>query len=248
MIITLLKTIFLIMGSCLRQELIIPTPKSTMKSVPCISTSSPQFQIIFIFSGKHIYRRWNLSQNSTALHSAGQVELLSATKSIRLNLQITTSPKQRMFSALNHGLGGFSLSLDHRQGLAQYAVETAWNITVYSISPSNNQLNLYIEFTVLHKHVYLQDNVIQDSEDPEPTTSPATEASIESLESKIFDSLSDNSASCYICLEDFELGCEVVFMPCAHMFHGNCIRTWLRTGHYCPVCRFQMPIAHDDTR
>ncbi|WCJ41533.1 RING/U-box superfamily protein [Euphorbia peplus] len=45
---------------------------------------------------------------------------------------------------------------------------------------------------------------------------------------------------CSVCLE------EVVdiasAMPCAHVFHENCILKWLQTSHVCPVCRFPMPV------
>ncbi|GFP97942.1 E3 ubiquitin-protein ligase ring1-like [Phtheirospermum japonicum] len=46
---------------------------------------------------------------------------------------------------------------------------------------------------------------------------------------------------CVVCMDEFSRGCEAVCMPCEHVFHGDCITKWLRTSHFCPVCRFEMP-------
>ncbi|XP_060185786.1 uncharacterized protein LOC132615241 [Lycium barbarum] len=47
---------------------------------------------------------------------------------------------------------------------------------------------------------------------------------------------------CVICYEQLgNEGKKIVCMPCSHMFHGDCIRTWLDKSHYCPVCRYDMP-------
>ncbi|CAJ1958913.1 unnamed protein product [Sphenostylis stenocarpa] len=48
---------------------------------------------------------------------------------------------------------------------------------------------------------------------------------------------------CAICFEDFVVG---VRMACMHMFHKNCISEWLKIGHSCPLCRFQVPTTSSD--
>ncbi|GER51502.1 RING/U-box superfamily protein, partial [Striga asiatica] len=50
--------------------------------------------------------------------------------------------------------------------------------------------------------------------------------------------------SCVICMDEFEKGCEVVGMPCGHDFHEGCVDKWLRTSHYCPVCRYELPTSY----
>lgn len=46
------------------------------------------------------------------------------------------------------------------------------------------------------------------------------------------------SNECYICMDAYEQGCELVEIPCNHYFHKDCIQKWLTTEKVtCPVCR-----------
>ncbi|KAH7521452.1 hypothetical protein FEM48_Zijuj07G0034600 [Ziziphus jujuba var. spinosa] len=53
--------------------------------------------------------------------------------------------------------------------------------------------------------------------------------------------------TCTICLEEFGAGdgdenmSHASCMPCLHVFHEDCIQSWLDNSHYYPVCRFEMP-------
>ncbi|KZV19707.1 hypothetical protein F511_41889 [Dorcoceras hygrometricum] len=76
-------------------------------------------------------------------------------------------------------------------------------------------------------------------EEPDLRMVPATVSSIESLNI----TTAKEEQCCPICLEDFDLGCQVVSMPCSHVFHEECIKTWLKSSHYCPLCRFEMPTS-----
>ncbi|KAG6398320.1 hypothetical protein SASPL_139778 [Salvia splendens] len=66
---------------------------------------------------------------------------------------------------------------------------------------------------------------------------PAAEEEIRMLEEC---DVAEEERYCSICLE--ELG-VALRMPCSHVFHGGCIKDWLRKSHYCPLCRYQMPTA-----
>ncbi|KAM7278536.1 hypothetical protein ACFE04_005670 [Oxalis oulophora] len=45
---------------------------------------------------------------------------------------------------------------------------------------------------------------------------------------------------CAICFDKFSLGEEVIYMPCSHIFHEECVVTWLRRDNSCPTCRSQI--------
>ncbi|KAK9102317.1 hypothetical protein Sjap_019571 [Stephania japonica] len=45
---------------------------------------------------------------------------------------------------------------------------------------------------------------------------------------------------CMVCMEDIkkdEAGKEGKLMPCRHVYHANCISTWLSLHDTCPLCR-----------
>jgi hypothetical protein len=53
---------------------------------------------------------------------------------------------------------------------------------------------------------------------------------------------------CSVCLEALEKDgtTKLRVMPCSHSFHEDCIFTWLRVGHSCPLCRFPLPTKQQD--
>ncbi|MBA0762273.1 hypothetical protein Gotri_011912 [Gossypium trilobum] len=68
-----------------------------------------------------------------------------------------------------------------------------------------------------------------------------TESSIKEMIEKVKVEAGDEE-KCMICLEEVEVGFEASQMPCSHVFHDDCIKKWLKQSHYCPICRFEMPI------
>ncbi|KAI9350146.1 hypothetical protein BDR26DRAFT_930287 [Obelidium mucronatum] len=47
---------------------------------------------------------------------------------------------------------------------------------------------------------------------------------------------------CFTCSTTEEEGVDssVLRMPCKHLFHGSCLRPWLKTSNTCPTCRFEI--------
>lgn len=46
---------------------------------------------------------------------------------------------------------------------------------------------------------------------------------------------------CAICKDVVNVGETATKLPCAHLYHGNCIVPWLGSRNSCPVCRFELP-------
>lgn len=48
--------------------------------------------------------------------------------------------------------------------------------------------------------------------------------------------IKSNNGKCVICLENFEENSQVLYLPCFHLFHSNCILRWLLDHNKCPNC------------
>ena len=61
-------------------------------------------------------------------------------------------------------------------------------------------------------------------------------------ETKIDDikKLDNDKKNCVICMEDFKNGDKTTNLPCLHMFHTNCIQSWLKKQNTCPICKFKL--------
>ena len=46
----------------------------------------------------------------------------------------------------------------------------------------------------------------------------------------------DKIQECVICMVDIEIGEAIRYLPCAHLFHKNCVDTWLMRSLSCPTC------------
>jgi len=45
---------------------------------------------------------------------------------------------------------------------------------------------------------------------------------------------------CAVCKDDFEVSQETIQLPCAHVFHDECILPWIKQSGTCPVCRYEL--------
>ena len=61
------------------------------------------------------------------------------------------------------------------------------------------------------------------------------------LETKIEkNKLNEENKRCIICYEDFQDNNNVIFLPCFHIFHSICIKTWLNKKDNCPLCKLNI--------
>ena len=45
-----------------------------------------------------------------------------------------------------------------------------------------------------------------------------------------------NQKTCSICLEEYKKNDQVFVSKCNHIFHKNCITSWLNNNRTCPLC------------
>ena len=51
------------------------------------------------------------------------------------------------------------------------------------------------------------------------------------------DDENENSLMCTVCQEEYDDDTEILCLPCTHLFHGKCIKSWLENSKDCPNCR-----------
>lgn len=45
---------------------------------------------------------------------------------------------------------------------------------------------------------------------------------------------------CSVCKDDYEMGQNLIQLPCTHLFHDDCILPWLKERNSCPTCRYEL--------
>ena len=51
-----------------------------------------------------------------------------------------------------------------------------------------------------------------------------------------------NKNQCMICLSNYRLGDKQYILPCFHIFHSRCLKTWMFQKRYCPICKFDISL------
>ncbi|KAK5686985.1 hypothetical protein LTS10_001121 [Elasticomyces elasticus] len=78
---------------------------------------------------------------------------------------------------------------------------------------------------------------------------PASKAAVAALPRTIFETvveLEKDRLKCTVCVSNFEVAEEVVTLPCTHLFHIECLSSWMVQGHECPNCRYKLAATVDD--
>ena len=87
------------------------------------------------------------------------------------------------------------------------------------------------------------DRIMSQLMEQHPTSNapgPASKGDIDALpKGKLTEKLlgPEGKGECSVCMDDVQLGDEVVFLPCNHWFHEACATAWLSEHNTCPICR-----------
>jgi hypothetical protein len=63
---------------------------------------------------------------------------------------------------------------------------------------------------------------------------------------KDVEKLDNDKKKCTICLENYVNGDDSIALPCIHIFHATCIKTWLKNQSTCPICKYEIKFDHDE--
>ena len=63
---------------------------------------------------------------------------------------------------------------------------------------------------------------------------------------KDVDKLDNDKKKCIICLENYVNGDDSIALPCIHIFHASCIKTWLKENSLCPICKNEIKYDNEE--
>ncbi|EYU32800.1 hypothetical protein ABFS82_14G046800 [Erythranthe guttata] len=217
---------------------------TTMRDQP--AELPPQFTVVLQFSCKLISSLFIFHGDSDEPELRRCYHHPQKSTTVSLNLgQFFDREETREIIETNLLLLCSDMAPTIRQRWVDYAVKKAREVVV-SMPPQHNVV--IVRFPATLNLDLICRRAAEEMVDRNNYMVPAAESWIEkSLSKKTLTEYSPDqkgsSTTCAVCLEDFSGGGEddVSVMPCEHYFHGDCIGKWLRTSHYCPVCRFEVP-------
>ena len=122
---------------------------------------------------------------------------------------------------------------------------------INNISNSKDELNNNIEENndfqfndeINSNNLEIGNEEIDESNDTIICENPLDEDIIENLPvTKLEDieKLSDENKKCTICFEIFNKDDNIIYLPCIHIYHEECIKEWFRKQNFCPICRLKI--------
>lgn len=110
-------------------------------------------------------------------------------------------------------------------------------IVAVSISIISIVLNLIVLTLscIIYSILYCGGYISRQQRNAQQRSEHSMDAELEQLGT--YEYRGENPICCAICLEDISYGNSIRILPCAHMFHVQCIDQWLRVKPTCCHCR-----------
>ena len=114
-----------------------------------------------------------------------------------------------------------------------YQININNNININNEERTENNNNNIFQFSIEESELAYNSNLSNlDNESNVKRSLSFNSIALESI-----DKLCPEKRTCTICLENFQKLDKVINLNCLHMFHDNCIKTWLKNNNYCPICK-----------
>ena len=106
------------------------------------------------------------------------------------------------------------------------------------------------EENIFHDEIGFDDENFDDDDDfdlmPKIGLNKEILDNMEISKIKNVEKLDNDKKKCTICLEDYVNGDDSIALPCIHIFHANCIKTWLKNQNTCPICKYEIKYGIED--
>lgn len=103
-----------------------------------------------------------------------------------------------------------------------------------------NEVNVmrHIYDNVFNDNVFIDIIIIQNHENLENVKNIVIQEELDKIQISEFSDIKTDEKQCSICLDDFEPSSKIRLINCKHLFHSECLDTWLLQHDYkCPHCR-----------
>jgi len=110
----------------------------------------------------------------------------------------------------------------------------------------NNQgdvMTSVISVSVGNSQVIISDTFVMSNTPNEVVNKIMCVLNINEYNSKTI-STTDLNTTCSVCYDDFIDQCEIIELPCKHVYHQSCIVKWLEIKLLCPLCRHNPTEPH----
>ena len=111
-------------------------------------------------------------------------------------------------------------------------IESNYNIQGIINDNDNEALNLYTQHNI-------DDIILPYTISINNHKNPVDKTIIDKLNiNEIKNKSKMTTIECSICRDEYKIGDKIVFLPCLHKFHYQCIIKWMNDQNKCPICNF----------
>ncbi|XP_059310277.1 E3 ubiquitin ligase BIG BROTHER-related-like [Lycium ferocissimum] len=143
---------------------------------------------------------------------------------------------------------GQEFDRNYRHLVIRDMISTVHELVEDESNKGRQNLKVYVNVSLAIDHFLDERDLLEESTSRfNDGMVPASKSSIMGLPERM-ENDEDHQCTdddCVICFEEFGKERKILRMPCLHMFHGECITTWLEKSHCCPICRYEMPTTDE---
>lgn len=112
------------------------------------------------------------------------------------------------------------------------------NSLINNVYTQNNSPNNPVTFNITNMFNFINQMIDNEMQLPQPNLEDVKVTLKDESKIKKYKLEDKKEEKCSVCMSGLEKGNDVWELPCGHIFHQDCIKTWLKEYNYkCPICR-----------